>query len=233
VGVGEVFVVAGQSNAANHGEIPQRASDDRVVAYYASRWRPAHDPMPGASGDDGSPWPHLGDMLVRSLQVPIGFASVAVGGTGSSFWMPGAEGYDLLTTVLRELGPAGARAVLWHQGESDSVVGNTAEQYYDNLCAIIEALPRDVGWCPPWVVAGVSMRRDEVLAPATPLMGQQMLWRDGIAYEGPCTDDMLGPLYRHDMLHFSEYGLRVHAERWFAMLWAQLYANVPLAVPED
>ena len=153
VGGGEVCVLAGQSNAATPGEVRQRPSADRVAAYHAGSWRPAYDPLPGASGFGGSPWPHLGDLLVRNLQVPIGFASAAVGGTASAFWLPEAEGYALLVRVLRELGPDGARAVLWHQGESDRE--SAAEAYYDNLCTIIRQLREDAGCSSPWMVAGV------------------------------------------------------------------------------
>jgi len=232
VGVGEVFVVAGQSNGANHGEVPLRPRDDRVAAYGDGAWRPGYDPMPGATGLGGSPWPPLGDMLVRNLQVPVGFASVAVSGSPSTFWLPGSEGYGLLVSVLKELGVNGARGLLWHQGESDTNSGTPPQEYYDNLRTTIERLPADAGWCPPWVVAGVSMVPDNPQASPNSLIGQQMLWRDGVALEGPYTDDMLGPLYRYDMLHFSEYGLHAHAERWFAMVWAQFYANAPLVVPQ-
>lgn len=232
VGVGEVFVVAGQSNAANHGEVPLRAQDDRVAAYGDGAWRPAYDPLPGASGFGGSPWSHLGDLLVRQLQVPIGFASVAVGGTDSAFWLPGAEGYELLVRVVRELGAEGFRSVLWHQGETDTAAGTTPQQYHDNLCTIIRQLREDAGCSAPWMVAGVSFRPDGQGQPH-PMAGQQMLWREGMALEGPYTDDMLGDVFRYDLLHFSEYGLRAHAERWFAMLWAQFYAKVPLVLPQE
>jgi len=233
VGVGEVFVIAGQSNAANHGEVPLRPEDDRVAAYGDGAWRLGYDPMPGATGLGGSPWPHLGDLLVRQLQMPVGFASVAVGGSESAFWLPGSEGYDLLVSVLKELGVNGARAVLWHQGESDNIAGTTAEEYYQNLRTTIERLPADAGWCPPWMVAGVSMVPWSPQESPNPLLGQQMLWRKGVALEGPYTDNMLGHVFRHDLLHFNEYGLRAHAERWFAMLWAQFYADVPLVMPEQ
>jgi len=48
VGVGEIFVVAGQSNAANHGQFCQRPDDGRVAAYGHNKWQPACDPLPGA-----------------------------------------------------------------------------------------------------------------------------------------------------------------------------------------
>ena len=241
VGVGEVFICAGQSKAANSGEPLPRPDDDRVATYHAGIWRLGYDPQPGAAGEFGSPWPYLGDMLARSLQMPIGFDSVAIGGSHSSMWLPGAEGYQRLVTALQELGKGGARAVLWHQGESD-VGGTTAQQYYDNLATTIQQLPQDAGWCPPWMVAQASFvpveaageeGYDKVEAGmARVRRGQELLWEREVALQGPDTDDLRGPTYRCDQggiwIHFSALGLRVHAERWFAMLWAQFYASQPL-----
>ncbi len=229
IGIGEVFICAGQSNAANYGESPQQPADARVAAYHADVWRRGYDPQPGATGEAGSPWPCLGDMLARHLQMPIGFASVAIGGFTSSIWLPGAEGYQKLATVLQELGKGGARAVLWHQGEGDAGEGTTAQQYCENLATTIRQLSQDIGWCPPWVVAGVSAVQEYPRAVTPPVLaGQQRLWKQAIALEGPLTDDLAGPQFRYDGTHFNDFGLRAHAERWFAMLWAQFYADRPL-----
>lgn len=232
VGIGEVFVCAGQSNAANHGEGRQKPSDDRVVAFDGQTWRPGHDPQPGATGEDGSPWPLLGDMLARSLQVPIAFASVAVGGSRSSQWLPpDGELYPRLVNIGQALGKNGARLLLWHQGESDTLDRTSAEEYARRLTVIMQTLDRDLGWHLPWMVAQAAYGFTEDFpeeAQAQVREGQRLLWERGLAFQGPLTDDLIGPRYRMDeggnWIHFSENGLRTHAERWFAMLWAQLYA---------
>src|SRR5205085_1676829 len=54
VGIGEVFIVAGQSNAANHGEDKTQTKSGRVAAFDGKQWVLANDPMPGASGKGGS-----------------------------------------------------------------------------------------------------------------------------------------------------------------------------------
>jgi hypothetical protein len=58
----------------------------------------------------------------------------------------------------------------------------------------------------------------------------QRLWSDGLALRGPDTDDLQGPLRARDRTHFSRLGLEVHAERWYAMVWSQLFAR---PVPGD
>ena len=88
VGVGEVFVVAGQSNSANHGEEKQRPNDDRVVSFDGKSWRPADDPQPGATGRGGSFLPPLGDAIAKRFDVPVGFIACGVGGTSVREWLP-------------------------------------------------------------------------------------------------------------------------------------------------
>ena len=44
MGVGDVFVVAGQSNSANHGEKRQTTQTQRVAAFDGKAWRIANDP---------------------------------------------------------------------------------------------------------------------------------------------------------------------------------------------
>jgi hypothetical protein len=145
IGVGEVFVVAGQSNAGNFGSEVQTSKTSRVAAFDGTAWCLAADPMPGAAGKGGSFLPPLGDLLVEEFGVPVGFAAVAEGGTSVREWLPAGsrmrhlpttgknvrpvgEGeweatgvlFDRLAGRLRALGPRGCRAVLWHQGESDA-----------------------------------------------------------------------------------------------------------------
>ena len=63
VGVGDVFVIAGQSNSANHGSDLLTPVDDRVSAFDLTNWQHAADPQPIATGNGGSPWPALGDAI--------------------------------------------------------------------------------------------------------------------------------------------------------------------------
>ena len=81
VGIGEIFVVAGQSNSANHGEVSLAPLSDRVVAKADQHWQLARDPQPGASGRGGSFMPPLGDVLAQALGVPIGFVACGIGAT--------------------------------------------------------------------------------------------------------------------------------------------------------
>jgi Carbohydrate esterase, sialic acid-specific acetylesterase len=146
VGVGEVFIVAGQSNSANHGEERLAPATDRVVALDPDGvWRVAADPQPGASGDGGSFLPALGDRLEAELNVPIGLVACGIGATSVREWLPEGSRFPAPPTItarvrpvagggfesdgaafamlvgrMKQLEPTGFRAVLWHQGESDA-----------------------------------------------------------------------------------------------------------------
>ncbi len=145
VGVGEVFVVAGQSNSANHGSGKQQPKSGLVSAFDGQRWVLANDPQPGASGGGGSFLPAFGDALVAKYQVPVALAATGVGSSSVREWLPQGEKmrqqpttgknvvpagpgewtsmgvlFDKFVKRCQALGPRGFRAVLWHQGESDA-----------------------------------------------------------------------------------------------------------------
>lgn len=147
VGVGEVFVIAGQSNSTNYGEVRQKTVTRMVSTFDGARWRIADDPQPGVQDGSmkGSFAPAFGDTLYRKYRVPIGVASVGHGSTSVRQWLPAGENVEVMPTMRKyvvrgadgsltsdgtlfnglikrmdELGVHGFRAVLWHQGESDA-----------------------------------------------------------------------------------------------------------------
>jgi hypothetical protein len=221
VGVGDVFVTAGQSNSANYGKPRQAARDDRVVYYNGKNFIPAEDPIPGGSGGGGSPWPILGDRIAQSQQVPVCFRSATLTWTEVKNWLPPETRlYKNLVKCVGEFGPGGVSAVLWHQGESDSLARTPAETYCKRLNTIIESLNRDAGYQLPWFVAQASFHPGSKQPQEREVAkGQLLLWERGFANKGAVTDD-LGQEYRSDGVHFNQLGLTTHAERWFEALAA-------------
>ena len=88
LGIGEVFVVTGQSNSANHGEELQKPQSGLVTTFDGTGWRPALDPQPGASGGGGSFLPPFGDALSKRLGVPVGLVACGIGATSVREWLP-------------------------------------------------------------------------------------------------------------------------------------------------
>jgi HAMP domain-containing protein len=218
VGCGEVFVIAGQSNSANHGEERQRPESGLVTTFDGVRWRVADDPQPGASGDGGSFIPTFGDAMARKFNVPIGIASCGVGATSVREWLPAGARFPHPPTIeghvrpvpeggweskgdifaaftgrLAALGSRGFRAVLWHQGESDANQADPqrtlpGDMYRSLLGRLIRDSRQVAGWEVPWFVAQVSYHVPGDEASPDIRAAQASLWADGLAEPGPDSD---------------------------------------------
>lgn len=217
VGVGEVFLGAGQSNSTNSGgEGLLKLQSEYVSTFSGFDWRLANDPQPGVhdSSTGGSFWPAFGDLMYDRYHVPIGLAVTGHGGTSIRQWQVGGELFHWFMTRTLQFGPSGFRAVLWHQGESD--VDMLSEQYALGLAQIIRDSRRMAGWNIPWFVARVSYHSPDHPLFDTTRNAQKMLWDAGVAFEGP-DSDQLGGDNRDGLgrgIHFSSKGLREHGRLW-------------------
>ncbi len=253
VGVGEVFVISGQSNSTNYGEVKQTVKSGFVTTFDGTQWRMADDPQPGTQDNSskGSFIPALGDALYAKFHVPIGIASVGHGSTSVRQWLPKGRRFKTQPTMtkftsevapgvwecdgtlfngmmarIQELdrfaprGKHGFRALLWHQGESDThqKLPHTiaAEEYRALMTEVIAASRRDAGWRFPWFVAEASYHTPD--DPQTPEIraAQESLWHAGLALEGPDTDQLTG-MNRQNQgtgVHMSDMGLQAHGKLW-------------------
>ena len=228
VGVGEVFVIAGQSNSANHGEEKQTTKSRRVASFDGRAWRISDDPQPGASGGGGSFIPAFADAVVAKQNVPVGIISCGIGATSVREWLPrGAtfpnpptlisrverlsdgqwaskgDAYDAFVARLKSVGPQGFRAVLWHQGESDANQRDpsrtlSGKLYRELLEKVISDSRRDIGWTAPWFVAQASYHVPGDEGSEDIRAAQASLWKVGVALEGPDTDALKGRLRERD-----------------------------------
>ncbi len=227
-GVGEVFLVAGQSYAvgANDEIIKVDDPQGRVVAYdvVQKRWQVAHDPQPNA-GDGGTIWPTTGNLLVQLTRIPIGFVNVAVGGTATRQWQPGQQLYQNLAAAGNQIGRF--RAVLWQQGESDVIEHRTTDYYVQNMIRMREALAKEWGFEPPWLLAKSTLHPTVYNDPEgegrirTAI--DQLCATPGFR-PGPDTD-ILGGENRggpNTRRHFSGIGQRRAGLMWFAAIWQEL-----------
>lgn len=115
VGIGEVFLIAGQSNAQGYGTSPNArgANDDRVNAYlpnyHDTHGTDQYRNLPeylsdlsfgkldagrgiGPTGYTPYCYGELGDMLVNRLNVPVLFFNTGFTGTSSTNWIQSARG---------------------------------------------------------------------------------------------------------------------------------------------
>lgn len=226
MGVGEVFLVAGQSYATNCNDEQLKVADpqERVVAFNGTKqsWAVANDPQPAPDGSNGgSIWPPLGDALTAELQVPVGFANVGVASTSSRQWMPDGNLHPRLVSVGKAL--EGFRAVLWQQGESDVLGKTSTTQYVKNLQTIRNTAVKAWGFEPAWLLAKSTIHPTVYTDPA----GEKRI-RDAIDslvkqpgfFSGPDTDTLKGE-NRGDVKsrrHFSGIGQRNAAKMWLTAI---------------
>lgn len=154
VGVGDVFIVAGQSN---HNEQATNGQGYTNPTYFASIF----------NGDGAtSAWenattancrcylPLLGDSFMTSQSCPIAFIVVAVGGTTANQWQSSSlyrytapndgklhigDGQSLQNRALALYNAAntyGAKGILWHQGEQEISTNYNATLYQAQLTQV-------------------------------------------------------------------------------------------------
>lgn len=233
IGVGEVFVVAGQSYATNCNDERLTVADpqQRVVAFDSAKqtWAVANDPQPVFDGSDGgSIWPPLGDAMVKELGVPVGFANVAIGGSSSAQWLPEGNMLPRLISAGESLGSF--RAVLWQQGESDVIAKNTTEGYIANIRTIRDTAAKTWGDSPPWLLAKSTHHPTVYNDPEGEgriRAGIDELTKQPAFLAGPDTDTLTGD-NRGDIKsrrHFTGIGQRRAAEMWLASIRQELLTS--------
>ena len=299
VGVGENFIIAGQSNAQGtmwrQGE--KGAVDDRVICanvysfFTEYNQNPDHRLLKNLSTDfpftdfaqmsDQTTigplglskyyWAKLGDSLVTKLNVPVCFINVAWLGTSMQNWAESSRGlatenpwaagqlfatgfpFNNLKRASELYGVKnGVRAILWHQGESDTYHKKVDKvQYKKYFVEVIETLRRQTGLTIPWVISEVSFGPTAYYGfpgiadgtCTTPLWnpeiiaGQREMLTDGIfteLYSGPNTDQVEIPR-SNDMyascVHFTPNAYGQLADLWEDKLNASFFANSKPVLP--
>ena len=134
VGVGDIWLIAGQSNATGYGKTPVHDPPELGIHMFraAGDWALATHPLSDSTrthypanreGANGSHSPFLGfaRALKRRLGYPIGLIPAALGGSGIAPWAP-ADGV-LFRNMLDYVRDAGGRVrgLCWYQGCTDTL----------------------------------------------------------------------------------------------------------------
>lgn len=240
--VGDVFIVGGQSNAANHGQTETKSTNPLNSALYPQfgTWVELADPLPFASNwklpqfgsrsyFGGSPWPTFADAVSANTGVPVGMASVAWGGSSVNEWLVGGNAdytqyskeqalVNYMIIAAKRMPDCGFSAVLWHQGETDSLNGTPKATYVAKMIQLRNKFVQETGCSKPWIIAQASymppLTGISVSAMAQISQAQQELWQVSGFMEGPNTDLLIGSQYRFDEVHFNLAGLKLHGQLW-------------------
>jgi len=136
LGVGDIYVVAGQSNASGTGKGIADDGPELGVHVFANdeKWKLAMHPLEDATATrhpatvtgvfhGSSPWLAFGRRILEHTGIPIGLIPTALGGSPLSMWVTDAgQPAHLFDNMMDMVRKAGGRVagVLWHQGESDT-----------------------------------------------------------------------------------------------------------------
>lgn len=162
-----IFVLAGQSNMAGRGGVcgdrwdgvvPAQCRPSRSILRLDARlrWEVAREPLHAdvdvnktCGVGPGMPFAHalLTSSLLPRQRPPTAIALVpcAVGGTSIQEWARGTSLYESLVRRARAAETAGRlAAVLWYQGESDTVAREDAEAYGGRMERLIRDMRADL-----------------------------------------------------------------------------------------
>lgn len=151
VGIGDVFLVAGQSNAAGRFTNLQTYSHATLKATMFrtdDNWLELADPTEfGSEGPKGSVWPKLATLLMADQSVPVAFITTALTGTGlcapNANWAQGGSQYNVALDQIQDSVVNGIKAALWYQGEKDMDNAVSQSDYQTALSLMLDNMQTD------------------------------------------------------------------------------------------
>jgi hypothetical protein len=144
IGIGDIFIIAGQSNAGEIADNNQAYSHATLKASvnYAGTWREL-TAGGGAGSMAKSCWPLVATAYLANQSVPIGFLACGEGSTSITQWQKPGSLYNRITAAKTLLG--NAKCLLWQQGETDAGNGMSQVDYQTYLGALVDTVFADTG----------------------------------------------------------------------------------------
>ena len=263
VGVGDVFLISGQSNAAGWpssgftGSSSEKVNIHDLGILCISNFpvQPVMEQLLSnkkiaTQGKNGWAYGRLGDLLTQQTGFPVAFFNGAADGSHIENWTQSMNGqatfnpfsgnqfchgypnaigqpYTTLKTTFNFYNSFfGARALLWHQGESDTYIGTSTSNYETRLTSLIARVRSDMNTNSslPWVVSRASYYNGNTSAAV--ILGQNnVINADPQVYAGPSTDNITGPNKRNDNTHFNDQGILELADGWFSSLNPSFFSS--------
>jgi len=173
LGVGDLWIIAGQSNSAGYGQGPVWDPPENGVHLFnnAMHWMQASHPLNESTGTKHpanrevanpfhSPWLHWGRRMKQELGYPIGLIQTSLGGSPLVSWNPTEKGdHPLFEAMVQAVHVAGgkARGVLWYQGCNDCIPDNSVS-YEKRFINAVKAWRKALK-CPDLFVLTVQLNR--------------------------------------------------------------------------
>jgi Carbohydrate esterase, sialic acid-specific acetylesterase len=249
VGVGDVFVVAGQSNATGQGTNNQLYSSPTFKAGFFGfdyLWKELADPTGSNVGQvdsianntlgfGGSVWPLLASYVMSNENEPVAFIEAPLDASPLVYpkpntppWTIPANHEDRSTLYgqmiyrTRVAAPGGVKAVLWWQGESDMMTGVYVATYKPALVNLANTIYSDLGVKLVPAIMEYATGLDPILQGG--IDGD--IEADWSATPSIVAGPYLTDLVSDDIVHLkSDAHLAAAANRWWNALFLGFYAT--------
>ncbi len=146
VGIGDLYLIAGQSNAEGNGKNPVQDQPEIGIHQFRfnGQWDLATHPIFDNTDSvfslcteffpTHSPWLCFAKILKQKLGYPIGLLPVTRGGLQLSYWDRAEDGsyFNQMLDILKMAGVDSVKGVLWYQGCSDAY-DNRFSNYYERF----------------------------------------------------------------------------------------------------
>ena len=157
VGVGDLYVIVGQSNSAGYGKDPVYDPPELGVHTYkhSEKWGLETHPMNDstnvmhevnreAMNSGHSPYLSFAKFIKRKTGYPIGLIQCALGGSPMERWNPKEIG-DLYQNMVERIKEQGGmvKGILWYQGCTDAKSGREMD-YKERFLGMVEKLRKDI-----------------------------------------------------------------------------------------
>lgn len=222
-----VLLVLGQSNAGNHGGALPEGSQLGLVTPDGCLL--AGDPLPGATGHEGSIWTRLPAALrAQGVERPLVLSMLALDGLPARPWVePGSPVRARLKALLVAMHLHGMPPdfVLWQQGEADAQLRTSARAWQDSLQLLADLLAENSSQARILLARSTTCR--SAPDPALHSAAKELEATNPRFRPGANTDTLLAPGQRRDGCHFSATGLTDAAALWADRLAAELRLRAP------
>jgi Domain of unknown function (DUF303). len=159
IGIGDIYVIAGQSNASGYGK--DSVMDSPCLGVHMRRnsgsWDIAAHPMNDATGAEEAlvnremgisgttPYLTFAKRIHEEVGYPIGLLPTALGGSAIRRWQKDGDLYQNMIDKVKLVGKD-VKGILWYQGCSDTNQIEDAQQYYQNFKAFVENTRETLGY---------------------------------------------------------------------------------------
>lgn len=157
IGIGDVYVIAGQSNSAGYGKDPIYDPPELGIHLLknSGKWDIASHPMNESTNSchienrencnpGHSPYLSFAKQIKRETGYPIGLVQTSLGGSYLSAWNPQEDGVlykNMMNIIMAQGGKI--KGILWYQGCSDTEEG-LCDTYLDRFKSLVENIRIDL-----------------------------------------------------------------------------------------